>query len=317
MNKIKFGILGLGNISHRFVKGLQFVDDAQILAVCNRSLQKAKEYASEYQIPYHYDSYEEMLANSEIDAIYIATPNDTHAMFMMQALQHHKHVLCEKPFTIHSEDAKEVFAYAKQQQLVVMEAMKACFLPTTRKVKDWIKEGAIGKVLYIEAGYASKTEGVPCTHHLYDKQRGGGSFYDIGIYPLAYVNEIHPANITNYVSQSVWEHGVDNFTQVLIHYNDGVLASIRSSISLDLQNEAVIYGDKGTIRVPQFWKSERAYLETANEQIVFEDLHNKTEFRYQIQHFVQLLQTHQIESNIMSEEATIKNMELLEGVIFK
>lgn len=317
MKKIRFGMIGIGGISHRFVKGLKLVEDAQIVAVCSRTLEKAQTYAKEYDIPYSYDSYEEMLQNPEIDAVYIATPNDTHEAFMMSAIKFKKHVLCEKPFTIHPEATKAVFAYARQQEVLVMEAMKACFLPTTLKVKEWLQEDKIGKVKYIEAGYGSKTEGVSKTHHLYSKERGGGSFYDIGIYPLAFVNEIHPAKLRSYSSESVCEEGIDTFTQALLQFEDGVLASIRSSISIDLHNEAIIHGEKGMIRIPHFWKSESAYLETDKEQITFEEVHDKSEFQYQIRHFVQLLQDGKLESNIMSEAATLRNMELLEGVIFK
>lgn len=315
---VTFGMVGLGNISHRFLRGLKFVKHAEVIAVASRSYARAKAYADSYAIPHAYGTYEEMLENQDIDAIYIATPNDLHEDYMMKALQYGKHVLCEKPFTVHTKQAQHVFDYAKAHDLIVMEAMKACFLPTTYKVKEWLAQGCIGKLRYMEAGYCYRCENIPQTHHLYAKQRGGGSFYDVGIYPLAFLNEIHQKPIQSYQSNHIYEQGIDVFTQVILQYEDHVLASIRSGIFADMENKAVFYGDKGSICIPQFWKSERAYLRVhGQDEVCFEELHDASEFRYQIQHFVSLIQQHQSESDIMSEKATINNMKLLEGVIFK
>lgn len=317
MKKITFGIVGIGKISHRFIKGLQYVEGAQVLAVASRSQERAWKYAEPYAIPYAYENYEEMLQNPEIDAVYIATPNDTHHEYMMKALSFGKHVICEKPFTVHTKEAQEVFEYAKAKGLLVMEAMKACFLPTTLMVKQWIQQHKIGQVRYIEAGYCSRAVNIPQTHHLFDKERGGGSFYDVGIYPLAFVNELQSARIINYTAKHVFDHGIDSFTQVLLQYEDGVIASVRSSIMADMDNTAVIYGDAGTIRIPQFWKSEKAYLHVyGQEEIIFDEVHHASEFRYQIQHFVDLIRNGKSESNIMSMQATVRNMQLLEDIIF-
>lgn len=317
MKKIRFGIIGIGTISHRFMKGLGYVKHASVVAVASRSMQRAQDYAKTYKIAYAYGSYEDMLQNEEVDAIYIATPNDTHYEYMMMALAHGKHVLCEKPFTVHTSQTQEVFAFAKEKKLLVMDAMKACFLPTTRQVKQWLEEGSIGRLRYIEAGYCHYAQDIPETHHIYDKQRGGGSFYDVGIYPLAFVNELQQSRIHHYTYEKSYDHEIDCFSQVLIHYEDGVVASVRSSIFADMDNTAILYGDKGTIRVPQFWKSERAFLQVHGEsELMFEELHHASEFRYQIEHFVDLIMEHKTMSNVMNAQATLRNMQILEGVIF-
>lgn len=314
MQKVKIGIIGIGKISHRFIKGLKCVEDAQLYGVSSRSIERTLAYAQEYSIEHIYASYEEMLEDVNIDAVYIATPNHLHFEHIMLCLKYKKHVICEKPFTVHVEEAKTAFAYAKEQQCLLMEAMKACFLPVTMQVKKWIEEGKIGTVRYMEAGYCSYTS-ASNDHPIYKQELGGGSFYDIGIYPLAYVNYLNDNKVIDTKSMYNKEcHNVDDVAVMLLHYANDVVGCVKSAISYDGRNDCMIYGTEGTIQIDNFWKSEKAVLTTKNEQITFEEKHNQSEFQYQIRHFVGLIQARKLESPIMSAQATILNVQLLEGL---
>lgn len=315
MKTIRFALLGPGNISHRVIKGMNKVNHLQIYGVAARSLEKAEAFKEQYHIPHAYASYEACLQDENIDAVYIATPTQAHFNMVMEALKHGKHVMCEKPFVIHAEQVKEAFHYAKTHHLLLMEAFKANFLPTTKQVKKWMETGAIGKVRYLEASYSYKFQG-PQDHWVYQKQDGGGGLYDVGIYPLGYCNYLINSPILDFKASSILnESGVDDLTQVLLTYENQVMASIRGGIGLATKNIAYIYGDCGYIEVPDFWKSEKAYLHQGDQITVFEEKHEKCEFKYQIQAFVNDLLNHLEEDEIMSEAVSYENVRIMEASV--
>ena len=312
MGKLKFAILGPGIISHRFVKGFRFTAGAELYAVASRDLRKAEDYAKEYQIPKAYGSYVEMLEDKEIDVVYVATPPFLHFEHVMLCLKAGMHVICEKPFMSNVAEAKEAFAYAKKNKLVLMEAMKVVFLPTTKQAKKWIAEGRIGEIRYIEASYCYRGN-FPDTHWVYQKELAGGGMFDVGVYALAYANAIanSPIKTWHRLSQEN-KHGSDDFTQILIQYENGVIASTRGAIGLKTDNVAKIYGTEGKIEVENFWKSSSATLfdDEGNAEVF--SLNQESEFVYQIQEMIDCVSTGNNESEIMSEAASLAILQLIE-----
>lgn len=315
MKPIQFAIVGTGFITHRFIKGVNKVDHVCVCAVVSRDMKKAVTYASAYENMKPYDDYEKMLQDDEIDAVYIATPNHTHFSYIMTALAHHKHVLCEKPMMLHKEEVTKAFAYAKQQGCMLMEAMKPCFLPTSLQAKRWIEEGRIGELRLIEAGYCS-----PGIDPFLDGSRaklalGGGALYDIGVYPLGFANHIHPCEIIDVQAQMrILKSGVDGATVFQLKYKDGVLAQLRCAVDTPMENKAILYGSKGTITIPDFWKSEYAYLKSDKEETFYEP-HYQCEFQYQIRQFVRDILEHKAEDKWMSEQASYKNAKVVDDIV--
>lgn len=253
--KIRFGIIGIGKISHRFMKGIQLVEDAEVIAVASRDQIKAENYSHQYNIARYYGSYEELVDDPDIDAIYIATPPPLHFDHIMLCLHYGKHVLCEKPFLTSVEEINEVFSFARKQGCFVMEAQKSVFLPATKQVKQWLDEGSIGKLKYVEASYCYQGN-FPEDHFVFD--RGGGSMFDVGVYPLSYlayvvdqpIRKIEVQSITN--EARIYENPVDMTAQIILEYESGVLGYVRSSISVATPNRACLYGDQGWIEVGNF-----------------------------------------------------------------
>lgn len=313
---IRFGIIGTANITHRFIKGLNYVEDAKCDAIASRSLEKAINYTEKYPSMKAYGSIKELLQDPNIDAVYIATPNYTHCELVKMALQHGKHVLCEKPMMLNEQQVHECFETAKANHCVLMEAMKPCFLPTTHQAIKWIKENKIGKVQWIEASNCGNDltpflEGWHSKLHL-----GGGALYDIGVYPLAFVNNIHPLPIKKITALSrKLASGIDSMTMVQIAYEDGVLAHIRCAIDTTDENLAVIHGEKGTITIKNFWKSDTAYLKTSTSEEIFQEEHNQSEFRYQIASFIETIKNNQLQNIYMDEHASAKNAWVIDQII--
>ena len=316
MQCIKFGIIGPGTISHRFVKGLRHVPRAELAAVASRDQQKALRYADEYQIPFVFTDYEALFLSEQVDAVYIATPPHTHFDLVMEALKHHKHVICEKPFMLNHKQAETAFAYAKEQNCVLMEAMKAVFLPVTKQVENWLADGGIGEIKYMEASYSYLFPHDDLNHWVFKKEYRGGGMFDVGCYPLAYTMHLCRSKIAETKAMHVdGVTGTDEITQLLIRYEDGRMASVRGGIGVDTRNDAMIYGTKGHISIPDFWKAERAYRSIDGQEEVFEELHDKAEFRYEIAHFTDLILQGKRESDIWSSAQSIAMLKLMEASV--
>ena len=180
--KIKWGIIGLGKIAHKFAQDLLLVPECELEAVASRSLTKSKTFAATYNANKCYGSYEKLLQDSNADIVYIATPNNTHESITILALQHKKAVLCEKPFAINKTQVLEMIRTSKKHGVFLMEAMWSRFIPAIRKIKNDIDSGKLGEIKYINADFSFNAD--PSIQRVYDKELGGGSLLDIGIYPI-------------------------------------------------------------------------------------------------------------------------------------
>jgi predicted dehydrogenase len=308
---VRFGILGCGKITERFLKGVAEVADVEVVAAASRDMKKAQLYADQHGIRLAYGSYEALCANNAIDAVYIATPPFTHYAIAKMALLNDKHVLCEKPFVANEQEVQELFEIARHRGLMIMEAMKAVFLPTTIQVKTWLSQGRIGTLKYAEAGYCYNAP-FDYDHWVYDPERMGGSMLDVGVYAIAYLNEVIAQEITQSVSLiTKAQTGCDEFMQILLAYTNGVQASVRSSLSVNTQNTAYFYGTEGYIEIDNFWKSKSATLYRYNEEAEIFTSDFPSEFKFQIEHFTDCIRKGTVESPVMSEQASLAIIRLI------
>ncbi len=182
-SKIKWGIVGLGNIAKQFASELQLIDSAELCAVASRNIDKAQDFASQFQCPKAYGSYDELFQDENIDILYIAAPHDSHAELTIEALQNNKNVLCEKPLALHYADVEQMIAAAKKSNKFFMEAFWTRFNPSIRETLEHILNGTIGEVKYVNADFSIKFEN-PDNTRMTDMKLGGGALMDIGVYPL-------------------------------------------------------------------------------------------------------------------------------------
>lgn len=184
MTHLTWGIVGAGRIAKQFAQDIQYVSNAKLLAVAARDLKRAQEFADAHAIGTAYGSYAELFNDQTIDAIYIATPHSFHFEQAKAAMLAGKHVLCEKPICVSSDEFSELAAVAKAQGVLLMEAMWTYFLPALRQAKRWVDEGKIGQIKHIKADFGYLAPYEPNSRE-YDAALAGGSLLDVGIYPLA------------------------------------------------------------------------------------------------------------------------------------
>ena len=251
-NKINWGIIGPGRIAHKFAKDLAKLPDAKLFAVASRSLDRAQEFARQYQAPHAFGSYEDIVNCPGLDVVYIATPHTGHYENTLLCLQHKIAVLCEKPMAVNPRQVERMILEARQQDTFLMEAIWTRFIPTHRKMWELIDQGVIGKVLSVKADFGFKPEYNP-ESRLFNKELAGGSLLDIGIYPIFLAMNLLGKPDDIHAIAHLGETGVDEEVGILFKYDSGQMAHLHSSIRSETKTEAFIYGEKGTIYLHSRW----------------------------------------------------------------
>lgn len=309
---IRYGILSTASIVGRFITGIRESQDGEVYAIASRTVEKAKEAALQYHIENYYGSYDELYNDNNIDIIYIPTVNGFHYRDCKNALLHHKHVIVEKPFTLTSYQAKELFDLAKQQGCFLMEAQKCVFLPATLQLKKIIDQHIIGDIHYIElkAGFPGRFDD---NHWMYDLSMGGGALYGSATYTIEFLQYLFNNPKFN-ISGSCLKcpTGSDEICNFQLKIDNHILVSSTIAMNVALKNEAVFYGDKGYIDIPNYWKSSKLNVYIYDKHTEHFYFPYTSEFVYEINHIHHCLNQNLLTSPIMTPEKTIEACYLVE-----
>lgn len=307
---IKYGIVSTASIVPRFVEGVRASQAGEVVAIAARELEKAQKMADVLEIPQAYGSYAELFADESIDIVYIATYNQAHYSVAKAALLAGKHVLLEKPFTLTLDQGEELFAIAQVNHLFIMEAQKAVFLPITKQVKQWITNDAIGAVKYMKAFMAFPSgKTIPWFHSL---EAGGGAFYGSGSYPVEYMQYVTGCKIAEVAGTALMEPGVsDSQCDVSILFEEGVQANVFITVEFASNSELIIYGEKGQIQIPHFWRAQEAML-MVDGKVERIQIPHTNEFVFEVDHVNDCLAKSLLESPVMTADLTLQTVELVE-----
>lgn len=310
MKTLRYGILSTASIVPRFVAALRETGTGEAVAIASRSAQKAAAKAAELNIEKSYGSYEELLADDSLDVIYVAPINSEHYRYAKLALEHGRHVVCEKPFTLHSAQAKELFALAKEKGRFIAEAQKAVFLPVMQEVKRIIASGALGKIHLVD--FTSSFSAVYNAWQ-HSAAEGGGALNGNAGYSLHLLQFLFGRKIISY--SGLCTKGSSNVDeQCVINLNIGgdILAVSRISTNILVPNGANIYGDLGRIEIPDYWKARTATVYYASGETVKLDYPCRHELVYELAHFNQCIHKGLLQSPVMDEAMTVGTLEMME-----
>jgi predicted dehydrogenase len=234
------------------------VEGARLRAVASRDAARAAAFAAEYGAASAYGSYEELVADDAVDAVYIATPHGFHAEHAILCLRHGKAVLCEKPMALSAREVTAIIAASRDSGAFLMEAMWTRFIPLMRSVMELIGSGAIGAIQYIRADFGFPAPFNP-EGRLYNMRLGGGSLLDIGIYPLFLCTHLlgRPARIV--AAGDLSPTGSDASCHAVLQYKDGASAIVSSTLNCQTSLTAEIAGTGGMIRIPTPWYKNDRY----------------------------------------------------------
>ena len=313
-DKIRWAILGAGKIAHSFARDFSVVTNAKLVAVASADKSRAETFAKEYNLPLAY-SYPELYNSAEVDAVYIATTHNFHYEQCIQCMNHGKNVLCEKPVTLNDRQFKELARLSHEKNVFFMEAMWTYFLPAVLKAKQWLQEGKIGSLKVMEANFGFPME-KNLEGRLYNINLAGGALLDLGVYPVAFASYFINKKTRSITASGVLtDTGVDERTGIILQYGD-VTATLFTSMVNIMTNKAMLYGEKGYIEIPEFFKASSAILYDDHHNVLekFDDDRTTKGYNFEIQHATDSMLQHKIESEIMSHERSNEVQEVMTEV---
>ncbi|GBC93044.1 1,5-anhydro-D-fructose reductase [bacterium HR15] len=310
-----WGILGTGKIARRFMQAVALVPDARVVAIGSRSPQTAEAFGEQFGIPRRYGSYDALLADPEVEIVYVATPHTLHAENTRAALQHGKHVLCEKPLTLNAHQAETLVVLARQRGLFLMEGMWTRCFPLMREVVARVQEGAIGTIRLIQADFGFRAPYNP-EGRLLNPALGGGALLDVGVYPvaLAFLFLGEPVRVLS--TAHIGQTGVDEQCALLFEYADGALAVLSAAIQTDTPKEATLCGTRGRIRIhTPWWKpSEATLTHTDGSEERWQHPYTGDGLQFEIRHVHECLRQGRTESPWMPLEESLRILRVLDQI---
>jgi xylose dehydrogenase (NAD/NADP) len=243
---LRIGILGTAKIARGFTEGVSTSKRVMVAAIASRDAAKARAFAREFAIARHFGSYEELLADRGVDAVYIPLPNSLHAEWSIRAAQAGKHVLCEKPLSATAGEARAMFDAARRHDVHLAEGYPYRAQPQTLKLRELLDAGVIGDVRLIQASFGftlGSGENIR-----WSPQLSGGALMDVGTYSVSLVRMIAKARPTRVHAVAEWFGGVDRALAATLEFAGGLLAQITCSFSTCLHRQALIAGSNGVIQ---------------------------------------------------------------------
>ena len=310
---IKWGIIGLGKIANKFATDLTTVSNSKLHAVASRSAKKSKEFSKKYGVEKTYNSYESLAKDDEIDAVYIATPHSFHKEHTILCLQHKKAVLCEKPFAMNLTEVKQMIALAKQNNVLLMEALWTYFLPHITYVLDIVNQKTFGELLELHTDFGFKAK-YDLKSRLIKKEVGGGSLLDIGIYPvfMALSTLGVPKQID--AKATFFETGADSECNMTFNYQNGT-AKLKSTLLKETKTEAIFTFEKAVVKInKRFHEPSTVTILKDNSKKTIDFKYSSIGYNFEIEHFNHLLREGKKESDVMSFDFSLKLIKTIDDI---
>jgi len=304
MDKIRWGIVATGDITHRFAQAVKRVEDAELVAVASRRQETADSFADEFDIPRRFASYEDLAAFDGVDAVYIGTPHSLHTPNAILMLDHGKAVLSEKPIAVNLSELDRMIAAAQANKRLLVEGMWGRWTAGTIKLMGLVERGVIGPVRGMQATFSYDMRDEP-GHHAFDPAYGGGSLLDVGCYCLHFASWYAGAPVAEIKAVAdvgtATGYPVDEYCAYLLRYENNVIAELASGMTLRRGGGDFIFGDLGYVQFhSRFYAPERFTVHVYDgESTDYETPFLGNGFEEQIIDFNRCLREGRLESDIV------------------
>lgn len=315
MDALRWGILATGGIAHSFTSDLRSAGRT-VTAVGSRRRDAAERFAEEFGIPRAHGSYEDLVADPEVDIVYIATPHPFHADNALLALDAGKHVLVEKPFTLNAVEAAAVRERAKARGLLAMEAMWTRYLPHMARVRELVGSGALGEVRTLFADHTQRITDDPA-HRLNALELGGGALLDLGIYPISFACDVLGLPTSVSAQARLSDAGSDAEVATLFRHESGALSTTISSSRAVGPDTAHIVGTEARIDIDRVWYSPTSFRVTTPDGEMREEFHSEIDGRgmqFQALYAEELVRAGRIDGDVLPIDETVAIMAVLDEV---
>lgn len=311
---MKIGVLGTGNIIKSIAPTIAKMQDAQCYAIASRTQERANEAAEEYGFEKAYGSYEELVADPEVELVYIATPHSRHYEDMKLCIQHKKPVLCEKAFTLNAKQAKEIKELSEKEGVFVAEAIWTRYMPSRKMIQDLLDSGIIGKVSTLTANLSYIIGHKP---RIILPELAGGALLDIGVYGLNF-SMMHFGTEIERMESSVQftDTGVDGQESITLFYKDGRMAVLTHSIYARSDRKGIFHGDKGYMIVENINNPQSISVYDTNDTLIkqVEVPKQISGYEYEFQECIEQIKDGKLESTSMPLEDSIQVMEVMDAL---
>ena len=309
---MKIGILSTSSIAPRFIAAVREEGSFEIAALSSRNLEKAEEKAVAWGVPKAYGSHEELLADEDIQIVYISAVNAAHYKWAKAALLAGKHVICEKPCTTTENQTRELFTLAKERKLFLMEAQKMLFLPAVLAVKEAITSGKLGKVRMAEFNHSFYGS---YNNWMYDEAAGGGPLLSSAIYVVELLQFLFDCQIAEVTGICTKHPGTNVEEQYSIsgRMENGMLFSLKNSTVALMKNGACFYGEKGYAELPDYWKARKViFCDHKTTQV--QEYPCDHELVYEVAHIADCFRKGHVESPVVTGEFSARAIRVLEQI---
>jgi predicted dehydrogenase len=315
-NPIRWGIIGTGGIAQTFANDLQFTDDGVVAAVGSRSKASANSFGDRLGVARRYDSYEGLVQDEEIDAVYVATPHPMHFANASLALEAGKPVLVEKAFTMTGQEARDLVSSAREKKLFMMEAMWTRFLPHVVALRELLKSGRLGDLVAFEADHGQWFELNP-DFRLFAPELGGGALLDLGVYPVSFASMLlgTPERITAMIEPAFT--GVDGHVSMIFGYASGAQSTLTCTSLARTATRACVSGTLARVEIEGDFYAPTSFAliskDGTRETFDFET-HGRG-LHYEAQEVARCLRAGLLESDVLPLDETVSIMETMESVL--
>jgi predicted dehydrogenase len=313
--RLRWGILATGGIARLFTNDLK-LNGFTVQAVGSRSQQSADAFAAEFEIPTAHASYEALVADPEVDVIYVSTPHPLHASNAMLALEAGKHVLVEKPFAVNAREAQAIADLASAKGLLVLEAMWTRYLPHMERIREIIAAGTLGEVRTLIADHTQLLSDDPA-HRINALELGGGALLDLGSYPVSFAWDLFGAPLTVQATATFKDTGADAQVATIFGYDGGRVASTLSASDTLGPNIAHVLGTLGRIEIDAVWYNPTTFRVVGADGTVLEEYRSDVTGRgmhFQAEAVERLVAAGNLTGDLLTIDETVAIMGTLDAI---
>lgn len=311
---MKFAILGPGGIARKMATAAKALPEVELYAVGSRTYERAKAFAEEWGFEKAYGSYEEMLSDPQVELVYVATPHSHHYRYAKMCLEHGKHVLVEKAFTVNARQAEELIRMSEEKGLLLAEAIWTRYMPSRKMIDDLVESGVIGKVTSLTAnlGYV-----LPHVKRLQEPELAGGALLDLGVYPINFALMVFHGQVAKVTSTAVLSpKGIDWMNSITLTFEDGRMAVLHSNMLAQPDRMGIINGDKGYMEIQNVNNCENIRVYNLDRELTASYSVPKqiNGYEYELISCVKAVQEGRVECPEMPHSEILRVMRLMDGI---
>ncbi len=312
---LRWGILATGGIAHSFARDLRTAG-LDLVAVGSRRAESAEAFAAEFDVAHAHGSYEALVADPDVDIIYIATPHPQHKDAAILALEAGKHILVEKPFTLNADEAIAIRDVAASRGLLAMEAMWTRYLPHMIRIREILAAGTLGEIRAVTADHTQLISSDPA-HRLNALELGGGALLDLGIYPVSFAWDVLGAPVAITAQARLGETGADTEVATIMTHGSGALSTTLSTSRGSGPNAASIIGTDARIDIDRVWYTPTSFRVVSHDGTVLEEYTTRIEgggMQFQAVEAARLVAAGLIDGDILPIDETVAIMQTLDDI---